>query len=218
MTNKFAELLRSFGPIGLAAIALIVGANMLFAPFGALLVLLWVWLSKTRWADIGFSRPKSWLAVLVIGVAGGILLKLIQKAVLMPLLGAPAINPYFHFIYDNPGAMARMIVASVLIGGIGEEIFYRGYLFERLGRLWGKGSVAKTLMVLLTSALFASVHISEQGVAGAQQAAFTGLAFGTIYAVTGRLWLPMVVHSTYNITAVLMIYYGLEEKVANWLF
>lgn len=218
MIDRFAEQLRGFGPIGLAAMALVVGANMLFAPLGALLVLLWVWLSKTRWADIGFSRPKSWLAVLAIGVAGGILLKLIQKAVLMPLLGAPAINPYFHFIYDNPGAMAQMIVASVLIGGIGEEIFYRGYLFERLGRLWGKGSVAKTLMVLLTSALFASVHISEQGVAGAQQAAFTGLAFGTIYAVTGRLWLPMVVHSTYNITAVLMIYYGLEEKVANWLF
>lgn len=218
MTGRFAEQLRGFGPIGVVAVALIVGANILFAPLGALLVLLWVWLSKTDWKDIGFGRPGSWLAVLFIGFAGGVLLKFVQKAVLMPLLGAPAINPYFHFIAGNPTAMAQMIVLSVLFGGICEEIFYRGYLFERLGRLWGQGSAAKITMVLLTSALFAIVHYPEQGVAGAQQAAFTGLTFGTIYAVTGRLWLPMVVHSAYNVTAVLMIYWDLETAVARSLF
>jgi membrane protease YdiL (CAAX protease family) len=216
--DRLAEQLRGFGLVGVAAIAFILAANFLFAPLGALMVLLWVWLSKTSWRDIGFSRPRRWPAVLIIGIAGGILLKLIQKAIVMPLLDAPAINPYFHFIAGNPSAMARMLVASVLIGGIGEEIFYRGYLFERLGRLWGHGNGAKTTMVLLTSALFAIVHYPEQGVAGAQQAAFTGLTFGTIYAVTGRLWLPMVVHSTYNITAVLMIYWGLETAVARSLF
>lgn len=218
MSGRLAEQLRSFGPMGLAAIVLILGANFLFAPLGALLVLVWVWLSKTSWADVGFGRPKNWPAILLIGIAGGILLKFVQKAILMPLLGAPAINPYFHFIEGNPSAMMRMLVASVLIGGIGEEIFYRGYLFERLGRRWGQSTTAKAAMVAVTSLLFAIVHYPEQGVAGAQQAAFTGLTFGTIYAISGRLWLPMMVHATYNITAVLMIYWGLETAVSRSLF
>lgn len=218
MTRDFRSGLRGFGPVGLAAIALILAANFLFSPLGALLVLLWAWIAKANWAELGFSRPRSWLAVLVIGVVAGILLKFVQKAVLMPLLGAPAINPYFHFIEGDPAAMTRMLVASVLIGGIGEEIFYRGYLFERLGRFWGQGAAAQTAMVLLTSLLFAVVHYPEQGLAGAQQAAFTGLTFGTLYALTGRLWLPMMVHATYNITAVLMIYWGLETAVANSMF
>ena len=133
----------------------------------------------------------------------------------MPLLDAPAINPYFHNIAGNPVALGKMLVAGAIIGGVGEEIFYRGYVFERLGRLWGNGALAKGAMVTLTTLVFALAHLNDQGVAGAQQAAFTGLVFGTIYATTGRLWLSMVVHAVYNITAVLIIYFDLETAVAR---
>ena len=64
-------------------------------------------------------------------------------------------------------------------------------MFERLGKLFGSGAQAKTLIVLLTSGLFGLAHYADQGLAGAEQATITGLVFGTIFAVTGRIWLPI---------------------------
>jgi hypothetical protein len=215
--DRLAGQLRGFGPIGMAAVLLIIAANMFLAPLGALLVLLWAWLARLPWPELGFRRPNSWLLLLAGGMLGGLLLKLVQKAILMPLLGAPAVNAYFHFIAGNPAAMAKMLIASVIIGGIGEEIFYRGFLFERLGRLWGNSAIAKAATLLLTTIVFGLVHLSEQGVAGAQQAVFTGLVFGITYLLSGRIWLSMVIHSAYNIAAVLIIYWGLETAIAHSL-
>ena len=41
---------------------------------------------------------------------------------------------------------------------------------------------------------------------------------GTVYAIEGRLWLPMVVHATFDITAVALIYWQWESAVAHLLF
>jgi hypothetical protein len=56
-------------------------------PVGALLVLLWVSRSRTPWREIGYVRPKSWIGTLVVGIALGIALKFLMKAIVMPLLG-----------------------------------------------------------------------------------------------------------------------------------
>ncbi|TMA33009.1 MAG: CPBP family intramembrane metalloprotease, partial [Deltaproteobacteria bacterium] len=56
-----------------------------------------------------------------------------MKAVVMPLFGAPAINPAYHYLAGNTAALPGMILAVIFGAGFGEEIFFRGYLFERLG-------------------------------------------------------------------------------------
>ena len=114
--------------------------------------------------------------------------------------------------------MMSMILTSIIAGGIGEEIVYRGFLFERLRRLLGQSVASTVAIVLLTTALFASIHIPGQGIYGGVQALFTGLTFGAVYAATRRLWLPMVIHASYDVTAVLLIYYGLEGAVARSVF
>jgi membrane protease YdiL (CAAX protease family) len=133
--NGFAATLRGTGAIGILAAFIIVGANLVIAPLGAVLVLIWV---------------------------------------------------------------------SIVVGAIGEELDYRGFLLERLGRIVGYSRSAIVAIVLLTTAFFAAVHIPEQGPYGAMQAAFTGLAFATIYAVTRSLWLPMVMHAAYDVAAVVI--------------
>jgi hypothetical protein len=40
----------------------------------------------------------------------------------------------------------------------------------------------------------------------------------TIFAMTGRLWMLMVMHVSFDLTAVVMIYWDLESKVAHWVF
>ncbi|PYU19352.1 MAG: hypothetical protein DMG32_24640 [Acidobacteria bacterium] len=102
--------------------------------------------------------------------------------------------------------------------GFGEETVFRGYLFERFGKLFGSGVWAKTSIVLLTAVWFGLGHYSVQGLAGAEQATIVGLVFGTIFAVTGRIWMLMFAHAAFDLTAVAMIYWNLESAVAHLVF
>ncbi len=61
-------------------------------------------------------------------------------------------------------------------------------------------------------------HYSVQGLAGAEQAMIVGLVFGTIFAVTGQLWMLMCAHAAFDLTAVAIIYWNLESDVAHLIF
>ena len=184
----------------------------------ALIILGWAYLSHKPWRELGFVRPGNWAATIALGVGFGILLKLGMKAIVMPLLGAPAINPAYHYIARNPGALPGMIFASIVLAGFGEELVYRGFLFDRLFRLLGRGTGARIAAVLLTSALFAMMHVPDQGLPGAEQALVTGLVFGTIFALSGRIWMLMIAHAALDLTAVAIIYWDLESWVAHLVF
>lgn len=213
--DPLAAALRGFGPAGLLAILVIALGNLLFVPLSALLVLAWAWRSGTPWGEIGFGRPRSWLAAILVGIVFGIAFKLAMKALVMPLLGAPAVNPAYHHLAGNAAALPGMLYLIIVGAGFGEEIFFRGYLFERLGRLLGSGAGAMAGIVLITSVWFGLAHLPEQGLAGMEQAVIVGLVFGTIYAVTGRLWLLIVAHAVFDLAALAIIYWDVEAQVAG---
>jgi len=213
----FREGLRGFGPLGQFAIALIVLATFVFVPIAALLILLWVWLSATPWRDIGFVRPGSWIGGLVAGVIFGIALKVAMKAVVMPYLGAPPVNATYHYMAGNARAVLEFAVYAVLGAGFAEEVVFRGYLFERLGKLLGQNAGVKFLIVLITTAIFGVAHW-QQGLPGIENAAVVGFILAAIFAVTGRLWFLMVTHAAFDLTAAAMIYFGLEEQVSRLIF
>ena len=215
--DPIAMRLRGFGPLGIVAILVIV-AGQILAPLSAVLVLIWVRLSRTPWREIGYVRPRSWLGGLLVGVSVGIAFKFLMKTIVMPLLGAESVNQTYHYLVGNGAAALAAIPLMVFTGGFGEETFFRGYLFERFGKLIGYSPGAKALTVIITSVGFASLHYFDQGLAGAQQATITGLVFGTTFALTGRLWALMCAHAAFDLTAVAIIYGGLESSVAHLVF
>ena len=208
--------LRGFGPLGLAAILAILAGNLFFPPLSALLVLVWAYASETPWHELGFVRPRSWTRSIAIGVGFGAAYKLILKAIVMPLLGAPPINARYHFLAGNAAALPGMLYAVIIGAGFGEETVFRGYMFERLGKLLGTSPRAKIAIVVITMILFAAAHYADQAIPGVEQAVFTGLAFGGIYAVTGELFMLMVAHATFDLVALALIYWNLEAKVILW--
>jgi uncharacterized protein len=214
--DPVATRLRGFGPVGLLAIFIIVLTSVI-KPLSALLVLLWAWRSHTPWREIGYVRPKSWIGSLAVGIVFGCALKLLMKVIVMPLLGAPAINPAYHYLAGNRTALPG-IVFTMIVAGFAEETLFRGYLFERLGKLFGTGVSAKVSIVLLTSALFALGHYSNLGLPGVEQAMITGLVFGTIFAITGRIWMVICAHAAFDLAAVAIIYWNLETTVAHLVF
>lgn len=218
MEDRFAERLRGFGLAGVLALLVILAGNLLFVPLSGLLVLAWAWRSGTPWHELGFARPVHWTRTIAIGIAFGVALKLVMKAIVMPLLGAPPTNPAYQHLVGNTAALPVMLYLVIVGAGFGEETVFRGYLFERLGKLFRPGTWSKALTVGVTALFFGVVHYPEQGMPGVEQATVVGLVFGTIYAITGRIWMLMVAHAAFDLTAVAIIYWGWERTVAELFF
>ena len=131
------------------------------------------------------------------------------------LFGADPVNQAYHFLVGNQAAVPGILYTMIIGAGFGEETVFRGYMFERLGKLFSTSAGSRVFIVLLTATLFGLAHYSTQGVTGAEQAVITGLVFGTIFAVTRQLWMLMCAHAAYDLTAVAIIYWNVESKVAH---
>jgi membrane protease YdiL (CAAX protease family) len=215
--------LRGFGLPGIFSILLIVltgnvfVGNMIVLPIGAVLVLVWARLSHTPWHAIGYTKPKNWIITVTVGLLFGIAFKFFMKAILMPLFTSDPINHTYHFLVGNK-AMLPAAIWAMLVAGFAEETVFRGYLFERLGKIFGSVAGSKKWIVLITSVLFGLSHYYNQGLAGVEQALITGLVFGSIFAVTGSIWMLMIAHAAFDLTALAIIYWNLESDIAHFIF
>ncbi|HET9402267.1 MAG TPA: type II CAAX endopeptidase family protein [Candidatus Acidoferrales bacterium] len=220
--DAFAQSLRSFGPIGIFAILLIALSGNFYligivVPVGAILVLLWVVLSHTPWREIGYVRPKNWPLTIASGIVFGSALKFTMKALVMPLLGADPINWSFHYLTGNR-AQLPFAIWMMLVAGFGEETVFRGFAFERFTKAFGSGAATKFAAVVLTSIWFASAHYRGQGIPGTEQALIVGLIFATIFARTRSIAFLMIAHAAFDLTALIMIYFNAETRIAHLIF
>jgi membrane protease YdiL (CAAX protease family) len=186
-------------------------------PVSALLVLLWVRLSHTPWKDIGYRNPNNWFLTITAGILIGFVLKIIMKAIVLPLFKADPINHTYHYLAGNT-AMLPFAIWAMLVAGFGEETVFRGLLFERLGTIIGTGIVARIVIILITTVLFGLGHYANQGLTGTEQSTITGLVFGWLYAASGRIWIAMIAHAAFDLTALYIIYWDLETSVAHLFF
>jgi uncharacterized protein len=216
--DRFAARLRGRGPVGMLGAVLVIVLGGVLDPLRGFVVLGWAALSRTPWRELGLARPRSWWATVGGGILLGVTFKLLLKSIVLPLLGADPINHAYHFLVGNRAALLGMLLYMIVGAGFGEELLFRSFLFERFGALWGRTPRARVATVLLTSILFGLAHIPGQGRVGAEQAALVGLAFGSIYAATGGIWLLMIAHAAFDVTAALIIFADLEVKIAHLFF
>src|SRR5260370_7841468 len=125
--DSFSASLRGFGPLGILAILFILAGNAVFAPLSAVLVLVWVWRSRTPWRQIGYVQPKSWIASVAIGIVFGCLFKLLMKAIVMPLLGADPINHAYHYLAGNRPALPAATHPLIFVAAFPQEPTFPPY-------------------------------------------------------------------------------------------
>lgn len=214
-SSRLRARLRGFSPIGIVAIVMVLIAGNLA---GAVLVLIWASLSGTPWRNLGFVRSPHGAIDLVVAFVAGVFFKILMKAVVMPLLGFGAANLTYAYLAGNTVAFIATLLWVIIGGGFGEELIWRGFLFERLGALLGPGPRAKIAIVVVTSTLFATAHYPDQRLPGAIQAVFTGLVFGATYARIRSIWPVMVAHAAFDVAAVLMIYWNQKEPTGRLFF
>ncbi len=81
----------------------------------------------------------------------------------------------------------EVVVLTVLVAPIVEELFFRGFLLHRWARRWGTPTA-----VVASSALFAVLHGEWIG------HFLFGVVMAALYLRTRRLWMPIVAHAINN--------------------
>jgi membrane protease YdiL (CAAX protease family) len=217
-SHSTATRLRGAGPLGIVAVVIIAAGSLAGPLVGAVLVLTWAQLSATPLAALGLRMPRRWPIVALRGATLGVALKLVSKAFVMPLLLAPPLNATYHYLEGNASALPWIVLTVLAQASVSEELLFRGYLFERMGRWLGRSRVALVATVLVSTTLFALAHYPDQRWPGVQQAVLTGVVFGSVFASRGELALVMVAHAAYDLLAITLIYLGWESRVAHLLF
>jgi uncharacterized protein len=113
----------------------------------------------------------------------------------------------FAFFLGKPTIFILYLVTIVWVGAaLGEELFMRGFLLNRLNDLFGRNRLGLILALILHGTLFGVLH-SYQGLAGIITTGMIGLIFGTVYILTKRRLFPLIIaHGIIN-TISLTAYY-----------
>lgn len=159
-----------------------------------------LWWNRASWENLG------------IGVAGGVAAACI---VLTPplLFGAAHISP----TPQEPSTPGTVIFVGILlaVGAFGEELFFRGYGFQRLLVVVGPWAT-----LLPVSIVFAWLHEANPNANrfGLVNTAAFGLLFGYAYLRSRDLWLPIGLHFGWNVTLPLfgVNLSGLRIKVTGY--
>ena len=170
---------------GSLAIALTIAAEWAVA-----LLLLFYWVPRVErrsWGSIGFRRFR--LRYLWIAVGAYVLYVLIASGVEVGLRAAglqslrdlsPALKDYGF----------PLLLGLFLTGTFVEEVFYRGYLIERLTELTGRRWVGASVSWLT----FTLVHLRFFGVGPTLEVAIIGAIFVTLYLMARSIWPSVITH------------------------
>ncbi len=197
--------LRFAGPMGPSSADLARNARVVVpAQFAAYLVVIayMVWLVRTRgrpfWPAIGWKWPHAtWFGWMALGVALALLVQ--GASALLPIPKSLPIDRYFR---DTLGAYL-MAGFGLSAAPLVEELFFRGFLYPAVARKWGLAAG-----VVVTSALFASIHASQLAQAWAPLLLlfFVGVALTVARARTHSVATTFLVHVGYNGTLFGMLY------------
>lgn len=215
-TSKLQQKIQS-GWTGILFSILVIVLGAIFQPIGATLTFLWRWLTKTPFPEIGFRKPNSWLKTILGGILIGITLKFLMLSIILPLFGAPS-NGTYQFLYQNKVAAIQMFFVVLFFAGFSEEVIYRGFLFNRLEKLFGDITNRNLWIIILSSIIFGVLHFG-QGIFGFINALLVSMVLGFLYYKTKKnIWFVMVIHTFFDWASILSIYTGWGKIVAKFFF
>jgi membrane protease YdiL (CAAX protease family) len=188
-----------------------------YLPFPILLFFIMAWISlrlrHLRWRDLGLKRPDRWLPTIGLALIIGIAYQLLDILVIAPLFqkltGEPVDLSLFSGMQGNLILLVLSLAVSWTEAAFIEEMFFRGYLFNRITDLVGNKRIGVILALITTSVLFGIAH-NYQGISGMLDTFLAGLLLGLLYLYAGRnLWLPILTHGVIDTLGFLLLYFNL---------
>lgn len=170
----------------------------------------WGW----NWRGIGLARPASWrgTAFRAIGATLVTLVILIALQVILYMLVGPAgptsDQSEYNPISGNLPLLLGMLVVAWTTVAFGEEMLFRAFITNALGRPFQQTRVTVALAVVGSSVAFGLAHFAW-GWMGVLETTLFGLVLGTAYVRSGRnLWVTIIAHGLVNTMKFLLLYSG----------
>ena len=164
------------------------------------------------WKDVGFARPRSWGKAFLVGVVVGVSMEGMELFVTQPLLARwmgkmPDLSDFADMV-GNLKMFLLWVVLVWVLGVLGEEIDYRGYLMNRVAGVFRDTKAAWAVSLILVSVVFGCGHL-DQGATGMIENVWNGLLLGALYLACGRnLAVPVIAHAVGDTLDFLLIYLG----------
>ena len=167
----------------------------------------WLWLRADRAVGRAwnFSLPDGVGRTLLYGVAGAIAIGAIflGGTFILGQMGMemPDVDLIMDMVAESPLSLLLWIVlVACFSAGLGEELIYRGFLFDRLLQLKGlRGSIWPA--ALIQAFLFSLPH-AYQGVGGILLTGIVGVFFAWLrIAAKWSLWPLVIAHALYDAVA-----------------
>ncbi len=176
------------------------GASWLLVVY-MLLIVGWLRLRGEPLADYGLFAPRSWPRVLGVAVltlfAMYAYMGLVNPyvlAALKPWIGSGVHLERFDVIKGNGGLYLEILPMIWLSAGFTEEFLFRGFLFNRLLMILGRGPLPFIVAALIQGVLFSLGHL-YQGWPGVVQVMMISLfLLFTSRILKGNLWPAIIMH------------------------
>jgi membrane protease YdiL (CAAX protease family) len=188
--------------------------HIFFSKTPYLFFLAWVSLRLRgmRWKEIGFERPESWGRAFGVAIAVGLAMEVLELFVTQPLLARwigkmPDLSDFADLV-GNVKLLLIYLALVWVLGALGEELVYRGYLMNRIAGLFRNTRAAWTVSLVAVSVAFGCAHL-DQGSTGMVENILNGLLLGGLYLACGRnLAVPVIAHAFSDTLDFLLIYLG----------
>jgi membrane protease YdiL (CAAX protease family) len=197
--------------------AIVIAHNVLHVvpnevPILAILGLISIRLRNAGWAAMGFRRPSSWKAIVLIALGAAALRIVLGDYVIEPLTSRfwpPIVAPEgAEDITGDVKTAARYLGIVWSFAAFGEETAYRGYLLTRAADIGGRSNAAYAIGVVIVAILFGYGHYYK-GPAGVLDSGVAGLILGIAYLIAGRnLWASILAHGFIDTFAVFAAFMG----------
>lgn len=178
---------------------------------------------KESWANLGFRKLRHWWSgplilpqallgvIVIIGIGAG-------AAYLGDALGAWNVDETPEGVEARWGNVEGNLPVYLLwlaiiwtSAAFGEEIFFRGYLIDRVGRFLPKARWASFIAILIPALIFGAVHAYYQGFRGFVVTGLIGLALGALYLANKRnLWPNILAHGAVDTLGFTALYLDLD--------
>lgn len=176
---------------------------------------------STTLVSLGISHPNGWLRTVALGLVSGAIIQVLSVVLLEPftdrLTGGRHDHSAVASVKESKAALIQLILVSWLIAAVLEEVIFRGFMLTVLRDLLGGAGTATWVAVLLTSLVFGLSHW-YQGRSGAMSTAIIAVMLGALFVAGGfNLWLPVIAHGVIDTVGLMLITFGGDRRLQDWL-
>ena len=219
MKNKF-ELILLIGLLLLVIFGKDIGMLLAFA-----IVIAYLLIGKNRKEklnSVGYRKPANWGKLLIITFLLGFVIEMTFQILINPVIESLADSKIdlsaFDSIQGNLPIYLIYVLIGFVIGGLLEEMLFRGFLLTHVAAFFKSEKVGYTVGIIFLSVLFGLAHI-YQGWSGVLNTGLTSILLGLVFVKFDKnLWYAIFTHGFIDLVGFSVLYLGITEKLNSLIF